>query len=164
MYTITTKKPEQTQQFAAKILTKLTARPRNGALILALAGDLGAGKTTFVQGLAQELGITEPITSPTFILANTYDISSSDKQRKLTHIDCYRFESAANAEILPFTEMFQDQEHLICIEWPEKIQELLPKDTVWIGFEYGKKENERIIKISHGVILAQAGIQTSFKY
>ena len=147
MTEITTKNAQETHSFATKVLTDLMNQPRSGALVFALSGDLGAGKTTFVQGLARTLGITEQITSPTFILANTYQIPSPSGNQKLTHVDCYRFDSAHDADILPFSEMFQDRDRLVCIEWPERIKDILPEDTIWLRFGYGGKPHQRIISI-----------------
>ncbi len=95
--------------------------------VLALSGQLGAGKTTFVQGLAEGLGITEPVQSPTFILLNLYE--------GLAHFDLYRLKTADDFTALGFHEYFHSGV-LCAIEWPERIQELLPPGTVHIHFEY----------------------------
>ncbi len=106
--------------------------PKNA--ILALSGDLGAGKTTFVQGLASGLGIEESIQSPTFVLLNLYE--------NLAHFDLYRLpQETGSADFinLGFHEYFEAG--LICaIEWPERIEEILPKKTVRIHFEHAKQE------------------------
>ena len=142
MKKITTKTAAETQQIAHEVLSDLlSTAKKSSARILALSGDLGAGKTTFVQGIARALDITEPITSPTFVLANTY--TANDK--KLVHVDCYRLESAEDASILDFTQLFTDPEAIVCIEWPERIKDILPKDARWITFEYGEKSDERMI-------------------
>lgn len=102
--------------------------PKN--TLLALTGNLGAGKTTFVQGLAAGLGIDEPIQSPTFVLLNVYD--------GLAHFDLYRLKNAADFTSLGFDEYFQSG--AICaIEWPDRIKELLPPETVHIEFIYEKE-------------------------
>jgi tRNA threonylcarbamoyladenosine biosynthesis protein TsaE len=98
--------------------------------VLALTGELGAGKTSFVQGLAQGLGISEPVQSPTFVLLNVYD--------KLAHFDLYRLKSDADFQGLGFDE-YLGKIHLCAIEWPEKVQKLLPPDTVCIDFIYEKE-------------------------
>ena len=98
--------------------------------VLALSGDLGAGKTTFVQGLALGLSIEEPIQSPTFVLLNVYE--------GLAHFDLYRLKSPDDFMSLGFDEYFHNN-NICAIEWPDRIKDLLPKDTIHIHFSY---ENE----------------------
>ena len=117
----------ETFSFGKQVASHL---PKNA--ILALTGNLGAGKTTFVQGLAQGLGIEEAIQSPTFILLNLYE--------GLAHFDLYRLKTAADFINLGFEEYFAD--HICAIEWPEKILDILPPTTIRIHFEY---DNERRI-------------------
>ena len=92
--------------------------------VLALHGDLGVGKTTFVQGLAEGLGITEPVTSPTF---NLYTLHDGNPTR-LLHLDAYRLESAAEVEGL-MLEDFLVSPWVAAIEWPERISDWLPDNT-----------------------------------
>ena len=88
--------------------------------ILLLSGDLGAGKTTFVQGLASGLGIAEEITSPTSAYMNNYN-------DKLYHFDCYRIQNAMEAEVLGLTDYF-DLDGICVIEWAENILDILPAE------------------------------------
>ncbi len=88
--------------------------------ILLLSGDLGAGKTTFVQGLASGLGIAEEITSPTYAYMNNYN-------DKLYHFDCYRIQNAMEAEVLGLTDYF-DLDGICVIEWAENILDILPAE------------------------------------
>lgn len=98
--------------------------------VLALKGDLGAGKTTFVKGLAKGLQIQEPIQSPTFTFLHLYP--------SLAHFDLYRLTQEEDFIQLGFEEYFFST--FVCaIEWPEKITNLLPKETLHIHFEYEKK-------------------------
>ena len=92
--------------------------------VLALHGDLGVGKTTFVQGLAGGLGITEPVTSPTF---NLYTLHEGNPTR-LLHLDAYRLERAAEVERL-MLEDFLVSPWIAAIEWPERIVDWLPANT-----------------------------------
>jgi len=106
--------------------------------ILALSGDLGAGKTTFVQGLALGLGIDQPITSPTFIYFNQYE-----GKLPLFHFDLYRMKGPEDFLGLGFEEYFEMQ-GICAIEWPEKVAELLPPRTIRISFVHGGEDTRRI--------------------
>ena len=92
--------------------------------VLALSGELGAGKTCFVKGIAQGLGITEPITSPTFTLINEY----RSGRLPLFHIDLYRLDSAAEAVAIGIEE-YLNGNGVTVIEWAERIKDLLPERT-----------------------------------
>lgn len=105
--------------------------------VLALTGDLGAGKTSFVQGLALGLGILEPIQSPTFVLLNSYP--------GLHHFDLYRLKAPEEFIALGFDEYFE-KEGLTAIEWPSRIDGLLPQGTIYINFSYDG--NERIAEVT----------------
>lgn len=110
------------------------AGSKDRALVLALLGDLGAGKTTFVQQLAIRLGITETVNSPTFVVMKQYE-TDDIKFQKLVHIDAYRIEEASEMGPLRFPEILTDSQSLVCIEWAEKISDLLPEDTLRIELE-----------------------------
>jgi len=127
------------------------------ARVIALYGDLGSGKTTFVQGLAKGLGIKKRIISPTFIIARTYNINfkfqisnfkSTPKNAKLfNHIDLYRVNSEADLDGLGIKEILNDPENIVVIEWAEKLKGLLPKERIEIHFKY-LGENKRRITIA----------------
>lgn len=106
----------------------LAARLRAGD-VLALAGDLGAGKTHFVKGLAQGLGITSEVTSPTFTLIHEY----RGGRLPLYHIDCYRLESAGELLGIGIDEYLRP-DGVTAIEWADKFDELLPPDAKWVIF------------------------------
>jgi tRNA threonylcarbamoyladenosine biosynthesis protein TsaE len=99
--------------------------------VLALSGDLGAGKTTFVQGLALGLGHDALIQSPTFIYLNVYEGTILP----LFHFDLYRMKTASDFLGLGFDEYF-DKGGVCAIEWPEKIASLLPKSTLYLSFAH----------------------------
>ncbi len=105
---------------------------------------MGAGKTTFVRGFAKGLGIKEKIISPTFVLIKQHQIPNSKKL--LYHIDLYRLENSNLIKNLGLEEILNNS-NLIIIEWAEKIEKLLPKDTVKIHLNK-KKNNERVITSS----------------
>ena len=106
------------------------------AIVIGLEGDLGSGKTTFVQGIAKGLGIKEKITSPTFVIMRKYDF--------LYHIDCYRIKSKDLLE-LDFKEIIKQSGNIVVIEWAERIKKVLPKDVIWMKFEYLDKDKRKII-------------------
>ena len=98
--------------------------------VLGLDGDLGAGKTTFVRYLARALGVTTPVTSPTFTLANIYETGST---LVIHHIDAYRLEGDADAEDLALAELF-DSGGIVVVEWAERLT--LPPDRLDLHFEF----------------------------
>ncbi|HSX10704.1 MAG TPA: tRNA (adenosine(37)-N6)-threonylcarbamoyltransferase complex ATPase subunit type 1 TsaE [Chlamydiales bacterium] len=114
---------EETLAFGRKMATLL---PPNA--VIALSGDLGAGKTTFVQGLALGLRIEENVQSPTFVILNIY-------QDRLFHFDLYRLKKPSDFTSMGFEEYFQ-KGGLCAIEWPDRIASLLPPETISIHFSY----------------------------
>lgn len=118
---------------------------KNMATIIGLKGELGSGKTTFVQNLARELGLTELITSPTFVIEKIYRLTGQ-KFRKLIHIDAYRLEDGGELLKLGFQELAQDSGNLILIEWVERVSDILG-ETRTIQFKF-INENTRQINIA----------------
>lgn len=114
---------------------------------IALFGELGSGKTTFVQGLAKGSGIKKRIISPTFIILRSYKTPDSDTFN-FYHIDLYRAEGNEKEMInLGLAEIINDKKNIIVVEWAEKMKKLLPKKRWEISFEY-IDENKRRIKIT----------------
>ena len=113
---ITTQSTVETEAFAEQFALNLT-----GGEVLLLKGELGAGKTHFVKGLARGLGIDEVITSPTFALHNEYR-----GRLTLNHFDFYRIENSEEVEITGLNELFYDKDAVSAIEWSERIVDLLP--------------------------------------
>lgn len=122
------------------------AKNLHGGEVLLLYGELGAGKTTFMQGLAKGLGVTRNILSPTFIIMRTYQLSSKKDERTLYHVDLYRIESEKEVIDLGLVELMGDQDTIVAIEWPEKLGSLLPEKKKEIFFEYNG-EDQRTITI-----------------
>src|SRR3990172_2799192 len=122
-----TSSPTETKEWA-KAIAKATAPPK----VLALYGGLGAGKTTFIQGLAKGLGIRGRVLSPIFIFIRHYKLS---KGYKFYHVDLYRLDSEKDVEAIGLNEILQDKNAIVAIEWPEKIENLLPKGTIIIKIE-----------------------------
>jgi tRNA threonylcarbamoyladenosine biosynthesis protein TsaE len=117
--------------------------------IFALYGELGSGKTTFIQGLAKGLGIKERILSPTFVMIRQYPLTINHQSSIINffHIDLYRVESERDVESLGLEEIWDDPQNIVAIEWAEKIKKILPKKRTEIHFKY-LKNNERKIVIN----------------
>lgn len=139
----TTQNAGQTQELAERIAKEL----KNGEL-LALYGELGSGKTTFVQGLARGLGIKERVLSPSFTLIRQYTLRHTSDT--FYHVDLYRLESEKEAEELGLKELWQNPKNICAIEWAEKMEKVLPKKRWDIFFEY-LEENQRKITINKNI-------------
>ena len=109
--------------------------------VVAMHGDLGSGKTTFVQGMVEGLGLEDQVTSPTFSLIHEYG-----RPPELYHIDCYRETSLERWQQLGLDEYFNDN-CITVIEWAENITPLLPGDAIHLTFSLGPTENKRIIEV-----------------
>lgn len=130
---IITKTEAQTVAFAEKFADKLS-----GGEVILLRGELGAGKTAFVRGLAKGLGVTENVTSPTFSLMNTYK-----GRLTLVHIDAYRLGSGKEAYEAGLTEYFYAPDTVCCIEWADNIADALTGKNIAIDIKYlGETERE----------------------
>ena len=117
------------------------------AVLVTLCGDLGAGKTTFVQVLGKELGIETNIQSPTYVLMKSYPIDFG-RFKKLIHIDAYRLNEPVEFQTLKPEEFWHDPTVLVVLEWPEKVGDLLPKPDLQINFSSeGAGTTERFIEI-----------------
>ena len=154
------KNAAETQAVALELgLQILNTNIEKSAVVLALSGELGAGKTTFLQGFAKGLGIKEKILSPTFIIMRKFKIPpilkphDFNNQRPLIikvqyfyHLDCYRLKNEMDLEGLGFKEIISNPENIVAIEWPERIKKILPKKVIKITFKH-KSENTRTLII-----------------
>jgi len=132
--------PEQTRRIGMRLGSALRA----GDLIC-LQGDLGAGKTTFVQGIAQGWGSLDSVSSPTFILVNMYRRAD---QSQLFHMDAYRLDSTPEAEELDLDSMLA--ESALIIEWPERMAGLIPHERLWVHLEHVDDEEREMKFNAHG--------------
>jgi len=140
---INTKSEKETYLLGKKIAKKL-----KGGEVLALAGNLGAGKTIFTKGLAAGLGVKQIITSPTFVIMKVYKIKNQKSAIKnFIHIDCYRVGDPDSIEAIGALEYFGQKETVVLIEWAEKIKHILPKKTIKIKIVI-KGANKRIINFN----------------
>jgi len=151
MEKIVTSSIKETKDFAKKIIAQL----KNGG-ILGLVGELGAGKTVFVQGLAEALGIKEIVNSPTFVLMKEYQVTSNNQQdtnklqisniKQLIHIDAYRLDSFSQLQEIGAEEYFNKKDCLVAVEWADKVPAIKQYPNYQeINFQEGKKDKERVL-------------------
>lgn len=122
---------------AKQIMTGYSAKR-----VFAFYAPMGAGKTTFIKKLCEELGVTDPISSPTFSIVNEYRAASG---KKIFHFDFYRIKYVSEAYDMGYEDYFYSNAYCF-IEWPEKVLELLPDDCVKISIALGK-EDQRIFTV-----------------
>jgi len=138
------KSVSETHKIANNLLENL-----DNTNLLCLYGELGAGKTTFVQGLAKTLGIKKRVISPTFVMMREYPMKLPITHYSLLiHIDLYRIESEEDVISLDLKELWANRKNLVVIEWAEKIKPILPKKRIDVKFEY-VSQNKRKIEIIH---------------
>ena len=119
----------------------------DSARVIMLSGDLGAGKTTVTQSIGVVLGITEPMTSPTFVIQKEYQISDHAWIKKLVHIDAYRLEQKHDLEYLGWNELITEPETLVVIEWPEMVSGIsLPEKYIHIHISINEDYSRTITK------------------
>ncbi len=149
MSIVVTKSEKETKTiaalFAKDILDELPLGKK--ATVIALSGNLGAGKTTFAQGFAKGLGVREKIKSPTFVLMRAHKLNVKCFQY-FYHIDCWRLESAKEAAHIGLKEILADPHNLVLIEWAEKIKKALPKKIITVKFIF-LNEKTRKLYLSH---------------
>ena len=165
----TTKNFKATQKLGQRLATDtLAKKTATSAVVLALEGDLGSGKTTFLQGFAKGLGIKEKVLSPTFIIMKKFEIRNPKfetnsklkiRNKKVPqnrrpsilwykyfyHIDCYRLKDEKDLAVLGIREIMLNPENIVAIEWPEKVTSMLPKHRNSIKFSYINKTTREII-------------------
>lgn len=137
MVKITTTSPKGTYGLGQKLAALM-----KGGAVICLEGDLGAGKTLFVQGLAAGLHVQDEVTSPTFSIMNFYE---GDVQ--IVHFDLYRLESVDELEEIGFYEYSEREGGVVVIEWPSKFPDELPENYLLLSIEHGGEENERVINV-----------------
>ncbi|MFA6322561.1 MAG: tRNA (adenosine(37)-N6)-threonylcarbamoyltransferase complex ATPase subunit type 1 TsaE [Candidatus Buchananbacteria bacterium] len=126
-------------------LGKKIALTLKGGEILALSGNLGAGKTVFSKGVAAGLGVKAVITSPTFVLMKIYHPKSKILTlKKFVHIDCYRVDGPMAIEGIGATDYFNQSDSVVLIEWAEKIKKILPPSAIKIKIKILKEDKREI--------------------
>jgi tRNA threonylcarbamoyladenosine biosynthesis protein TsaE len=146
MNKIIIKSLEEMDKFAAAV-----AQNMHGGEVLALTGELGAGKTAFVKGLSKALGIETVVQSPTFLLMKIYQAqprATGHGPRALCHVDAYRIKDERELLNIGLQEHMMEPATVTAIEWADLVEGLVPNDAIWIRFEHGSNANERIIVLS----------------
>ena len=142
MFQVITRGPQETEEKGKKLGEEiLKVKNPSRAVVLALEGDLGSGKTTFVQGVAKGLQIRFRIVSPTFVIIKRYEFQN--RQRNFYHIDCYRVKGRELVS-LGFKEVIKHPRNVVAIEWADRILGILPKDVIKVRFEYFGKDIRKI--------------------
>ncbi len=139
-----TNSKSQTQKLAKNFAHKIVGyRKFNNdcAIVVGLSGELGSGKTTFVQGFAKALGIKERIISPTFVILKKFKIQDL---KFLTHIDAYRIKNSKEILDLGWKDLLVSPENIILVEWPEKIKKIFPRQHFWLNFNHEGKSKRSI--------------------
>jgi tRNA threonylcarbamoyladenosine biosynthesis protein TsaE len=143
MKTFILKEAEFDSFIQAEILPLFQIKSENGSKIIALAGNLGAGKTTFSKHLLHALGVKELVSSPTFAIINSYNIDALGFKKAL-HIDVYRVEDEKELDVLHFNDLMQEPNTLSIVEWADTIDKKIPKEALWISFEHDSLDTRKV--------------------
>ena len=140
-----------------RILARELVRKLRGGEVIALRGELGTGKTTFVRGMAEALGVRERVKSPTFLLMTVYPVEKCDRAqldeigvgqiKNFVHVDCYRLNHANDLLDIGLDEYLGRKDTIVAIEWPERMPDVLPDKTITVAMEH-RGNNERLLTIS----------------
>ena len=129
---IETHSSEETQALAKKILIDARERSSGRASVIALEGELGAGKTTLTQAIARELGVQDLIKSPTFVLMKQYTVPGGT----LYHLDCYRLKDEKDCETLGLVALFDNPANTLIIEWADRVRNILPPHRLTVRIDH----------------------------
>ncbi len=144
---VKSKSPRETRELAIKIARRVVVKHGvKQAVVLALEGELGAGKTVFVQGFVKALGIKHKITSPTFVFMKPYPSAKlmAGKDCTLYHIDSYRLKDHRDLEALGVRELIKDPRNILLIEWSDRVSRILPKKYIKIHIDHIDKITRKI--------------------
>lgn len=132
---------EETKQIAGRFADTISS-----GSVVTLRGDLGVGKTAFSAGILEALGAQGPFQSPTFVIMHRYDLPNPSPQgiRRVYHIDAYRINDPEHLARLGFEEWTSDPEGLVLVEWPERVESLLPTNIVTVSLETESETERRI--------------------
>ena len=135
------KSTKETHKLSSDIAKKiLKLAQQRHAIVIALEGELGAGKTVFTQGLAKVLGIKSRITSPTFVILKRYHFA----KKYLYHIDAYRLRDEKDLKALGIGEIVDDPNNIVVIEWSDRVKKILPKKHIKIHIDHINDRKRKI--------------------
>ena len=124
-------------------ITNLWASSIQDGAALVFYGDLGAGKTTMIRSIASNIGITDPISSPTFSIVQQYS-----NHIPFYHIDCYRIDHEHHIIDIGIDDILQTEKRIVCVEWPDRIPSYIPTDALKISLDYADQDNVRLMTLS----------------
>lgn len=133
-----TSTPFQTKK-AGKLLAEeiLKSKPGKKAFVVGLVGDLGGGKTTFLQGFSRGLGIKGRVLSPTFIIMRRFN--------NFYHVDCYRIKKPQELIDLGLKKIMANPKNIVAVEWADRVCQIMPPKTVWVNFEFINEKKRKIV-------------------
>ena len=132
-------------EMAHELIEHVSSQKNSKATILALSGDLGAGKTTLAKEIARALGVVEHVSSPTFVIMKIYPLDTEIcKFKKLIHIDAYRLQSSKELFQLGLEDICADKNNIIIVEWPEYVPECVPDDALWVKLSHIDEHSREI--------------------
>jgi tRNA threonylcarbamoyladenosine biosynthesis protein TsaE len=135
-----------TEDAARKFAGGIKPRP-DRATVVGLYGDLGAGKTTFVQAAAKAFGVEENVVSPTFVIEKIYKLPAGKIFTHLIHIDAYRLNGGAELRSIGWERLVRERGNIIMVEWADRVEDIMPKDSIKISLKH-VDENKREISIT----------------
>ncbi len=137
-------KSEKEVEKIAEGLARNAEQKRDGAFVLALSGELGAGKTFFVKAIARSFGVREVVNSPTFLIMKKYKLNN-ERFSYLYHFDCYRVLNAKEIEALGWREIISKKDAFVAVEWPENIKSILPESHTRVEIQSPELKVRNII-------------------
>ncbi len=140
--------PKETEKLAGFLFGKFFKKHSKKSLVIALEGELGAGKTVFVKGLARALKIKSKIKSPTFNLIKVYKIPATyhllHTTHYLYHLDCYRLRDHRDLKVMGIKEILNDPKNIVLIEWSDRVKKILPKNHIKVHIDHVSKKERKI--------------------
>lgn len=142
-----TNSADETKQLGKKLARGILKEKtkKKEALAVGLTGELGAGKTAFLQGFARGLRIKGRVLSPTFVIYKKSKIPASGNYKNFFHIDCYRLKNEKEILDLGFRKIIGDPENIVVVEWAERVRKIMPRKTIWIKFKFLGLNSRKII-------------------
>lgn len=139
--------PGEARELARRVLARLVA-PDAGAAVLALSGELGAGKTTLTQAIATELGLGGVVPSPTFTVCRRHSLPAGASFSEVFHFDWYRLGGAEDLAAVGWAEALATPRALVVVEWPERAPEAIPEGAVRVFLAHGAHPEERLARVT----------------